>query len=396
MSHRLIDRSPDLRALRSAGYHLEIRRDHLLIKDVPFVTSSGQVRRDGVLVSGLELEIVDGQQVTRRPQYHVAYWIGEHPCHADGSKIRSFENPSAPTKLAEGLTVDHTFSAKTDYANYERKMLAYLGWIEGEAQKVDPDASARTYPVYAADEDDDVFHYINWSMSRDKVVADNDKLRGHKVAIVGVGGTGAYVLDFVAKTQVEEIRLFDDDRFDSHNAFRAPGAWSLAELSERKSKVETFAAVYGKLRRRGIVAHKGFLTAENLELLRGVDFVFLCLDQGKPKRAIVDWLIAEGLAFVDVGMGVIRTPNGLQGLVRVVSSTAAKRDHIDARMSFADEDDDDNEYDTNIQIAELNALNAALGVIKWKRLMGFYRDAGKEFFSSYQISTGEIVNEDKL
>ena len=66
-------------------------------------------------------------------------------------------------------------------------------------------------------------------------------------------------------------------------------------------------------------------------------------------------------------------------------------------MSFAEEDDDDdNEYDTNIQIAELNALNAALAVIKWKRLMGFYRDAGKEFFSSYQISTGEIVNEDKL
>jgi hypothetical protein len=124
--------------------------------------------------------------------------------------------------------------------------------------------------------------------------------------------------------------------------------------------------------------------------------VFLCLDQGRPKRAIVDWLIAEGLSFIDVGMGVIRTPNGLQGLVRVITATPEKRDHINTRMSFADEVEDDNEYDTNIQIAELNALNAALAVIKWKRLMGFYRDAGREHFSSYQISTGEIVNEDRL
>jgi molybdopterin/thiamine biosynthesis adenylyltransferase len=396
MSHRLIDRSFDLRALRSAGFHLEVRRGHLLIKDVPYVTAARQLRRDGVLVSSLELEVVDSQEVTRRPQQHVAYWIGEHPCHADGFKIRSFENPSQATQLADDLKVDHTFSAKMDYPDYERKMLAYLGWIEGEAQKLDPEASARTFPVYAADDDDDLFHYINWSTSRDKVVADNDKLRGHKVAIVGVGGTGAYVLDFVAKTQVAEIRLFDGDPFDSHNAFRAPGAWSLAELSERKSKVEAFAGVYGKLRRRGIVPNKEYLTADNLELLRGVDFVFLCLDQGRPKRAIVDWLIAEGLSFIDVGMGVIRTPNGLQGLVRVITATPEKRDHINTRMSFADEVEDDNEYDTNIQIAELNALNAALAVIKWKRLMGFYRDAGREHFSSYQISTGEIVNEDRL
>jgi hypothetical protein len=234
------------------------------------VTAARQLRRDGVLVSSLELEVVDSQEVTRRPQQHVAYWIGEHPCHADGFKIRSFENPSQATQLADDLKVDHTFSAKMDYPDYERKMLAYLGWIEGEAQKLDPEASARTFPVYAADDDDDLFHYINWSTSRDKVVADNDKLRGHTVAIVGVGGTGAYVLDFVAKTQVAEIRLFDGDPFDSHNAFRAPGAWSLAELSERKSKVEAFAGVYGKLRRRGIVPNKEYLTADNLELLRGV------------------------------------------------------------------------------------------------------------------------------
>jgi tRNA A37 threonylcarbamoyladenosine dehydratase len=51
------------------------------------------------------------------------------------------------------------------------------------------------------------------------------------------GGTGSYVLDFVAKTPVKEIHLFDGDIFDQHNAFRAPGAPSGEELEQRLKKV---------------------------------------------------------------------------------------------------------------------------------------------------------------
>ena len=52
MSHRLIARSNDLLALRNAGLHLEVRNGYLLIKDVPYVNASREVREDGVLVLG--------------------------------------------------------------------------------------------------------------------------------------------------------------------------------------------------------------------------------------------------------------------------------------------------------------------------------------------------------
>ena len=38
---------------------------------------------------------------------------------------------------------------------------------------------------------------------------------------------------------------------------------------------------------------------------------------------------------------------------------------------------EDDEYATNIQIADLNALNALMAVIKWKKLSGFYQDLKK-------------------
>ena len=58
------------------------------------------------------------------------------------------------------------------------------------------------------------------------------------VAIIGLGGTGGYILDFVAKTPVKQIRLFDPDVFLSHNAFRAPGAPMLEELRDAPKKVD--------------------------------------------------------------------------------------------------------------------------------------------------------------
>ncbi len=398
MSHRLLARSPDLRALRNDGFHLEIRNGYLLVKDVPHVTASREVREDGIIFFKLDTQIVDGQEVTRKPDSHVAYWMGvHHPSHASGEKLRNFENPSDAQEFGSGLTANFTFSACAPYRDYEHKTHAYLGWIVGEAQKILSEVTAQTHPVYASDEeDDDVFHYIDTASSRVHIGADNEKLEHQRIAIIGVGGTGSYVLDFVAKTRVAEIRIFDGDRFDTHNAFRSPGAWSLAELEQKKSKIDNLFDIYSKLRRKGLLKHDQPLTAANLQLLEGINFAFLCLDSGKAKRAIVDWLLAHGIAFIDVGLGIIRGPKGLQGIVRVVTSTAEKRDHIERRIGFGSDDEAENEYATNIQIAELNALNAAMAVIRWKRLIGFYRDAGHEFSTMYQIATGELCNEERL
>jgi tRNA A37 threonylcarbamoyladenosine dehydratase len=55
------------------------------------------------------------------------------------------------------------------------------------------------------------------------------------VAVIGLGGTGAYVLDFLVKTPVREIRAFDLDVFHVHNAFRPPGRLDESELGKPKT-----------------------------------------------------------------------------------------------------------------------------------------------------------------
>src|SRR4029077_5988956 len=249
--------------------------------------------------------------------------------------------------------------------------------------------TARVYPAIAASDEESVFNYLDTASSRAGITAATSKLENGKVGIVGVGGTGAYVLDLVSKTPVKEIHLFDGDFFLNHNAFRAPGAASLEELKARPKKVAYFKERYSKMH-RGIVAHDRKVDATNVTELREMDFVFLCMDPGGGKKLIVESLEEFGIRFVDVGMGVEIAADALSALLRVTTSTPDKRDHFRKRVSVS-EDGGLDEYAANIQIADLNALNAALAVVKWKKLYTSYVDLEREHHSTYSVDTNVLT-----
>jgi hypothetical protein len=60
-------------------------------------------------------------------------------------------------------------------------------------------------------------------------------------------------------------------------------------------------------------------------------------------------------------------------------------------ISYTDEDGGANEYATNIRIAELNPLNAAMTVIYWKKIFGIYLDTRTAVYAGYSLASGEIV-----
>jgi len=279
------------------------------------------------------------------------------------------------------------------YENYYDKVAQYVTILSGYAQKIEPGVTAKTFrPVAAAGDEETVFKYIDTASTRAEIGAVTAKLAVvKKIAIVGLGGTGSYVLDLVAKTPVREIHLFDGDDFLQHNAFRSPGAPSLDELVAMPKKAAYFKGIYDKMR-NGIFVHENYIGPENVDELREMSFVFMCME-GTAKKLIVEKLEEFGLAFVYVGMGVYLSEGSLGGTLRVTTSTPSQRDHVRKRVSFSD-DAGRNEYDVNIQIADLNALNAALAVIKWKKLMGFYQDLDFEHHCTYTIGGNMLRNED--
>lgn len=392
MSHLLISHSPDLKRLRDEGYAVEIHSGYVVLKDIPYVTPSQSIQW-GMLVSELTL----AGNITTTPSTHVVYFAGEYPCHRNGRVLQQIKHESARQILGLGLVVDHSFSSKPEggYRDYYHKMTTYAAMISHPALALNPTLTLNPFPVMEDQDDESVFTYIDTASSRAEIGVLTSRLAVGGVGIVGLGGTGSYILDLLAKTPVKEIRLFDGDTFLQHNAFRAPGAASLEDLNAKPTKVDYLKGIYSRMH-RNIVAYNTRIDVANVDLLQGLDFVFLCLDKGEAKRQIVEALEVFDIPFIDVGMGIEFRKEGLGGILRVTTSTTQNRERARmTRIPFSD-GDDHNEYAHNIQVADLNALNATLAVIKWKKFVGFYEDLEGEYFCTYTLDGNHVLNEDQL
>ena len=388
MSQELINHNSDLIQLWEEGYELSIKDGHLLIHQVPYVNSMKKIKY-GSIVSTLNLS---GNK-TLKPETHVVYFQGEVPCKKSGQPISAILNSSTRRSLTPSIQVDHLFSSKPagGYLNYYEKIKTYVDIISSPAISIDKNVTARNVKVSLSSDDESVFRYIDTNSTRAGIRNVSDKVAGQKIGIIGLGGTGSYILDLVSKNPVEQIHLFDDDYFLQHNAFRTPGAANVEDIKTRFKKVEYLEKIYSNIH-KGIIAHPLHIDSTNVQIIKEFDFVFICVDKGEVKKIIIDELIKNNIPFADVGMGIQLVEDELIGTIRVTTGTQGKNDHISKRISFDNGQVDD--YHANIQIAELNALNASLAVIRWKKFFHFYQDHEHEYNSSYSINVNMLLSED--
>jgi hypothetical protein len=229
----------------------------------------------------------------------------------------------------------------------------------------------------------------------------SERVNNHRIAIIGVGGTGSYILDLLAKSSVPEIHLFGGDIFDSHNAFRSPGAFGIEDINRKMFKSDFFKEKY-EVFRSGIVSHPYMVTTDNVTKLDNFDCVFISIDNGQARKMISGHLASRGKLFIDTGIGMDTRPSGEDGALvlsaacRVTVSSSEKSDHLGHCLDYSTDKED--LYTSNIQIADMNAINAAIAVARWRQQVGIYQDQTKAHnllmsFSLQSLSRGEILEE---
>jgi len=394
MSQQLIVHSPDLKRLQDEGYEIEATSGgYLIAHHIPYVNKERMVKYGKLIVQlTMNSNVAKYQKNCSR---HVINFMGEYPCNKDGSEISAIRHGNPNTPLGNGIVMNWSFSNKpqNDYNDYYEQVTRYIEIISAQAIAIDDTATAKTFKIIES-EYNNVFQYVDTNSSRANIYHINNKLRNQKIAIIGLGGTGSYILDLVAKTPVTEIHLYDSDTFLQHNAFRAPGAASKQVLELKKKKVEYFSDSYSNIH-KGIKPHAENITVENICQLSQMSFVFVCIDDGNARNIIVRQLLKMGISLIDVGMGVQTVDDMLIGTVRTTVVTPSKYDHISTRIPTV-ENYVENDYSTNIQITDLNALNAILAVIKWKKMFGFYQDVSNEYHSTYSTNDSNLINDEKV
>jgi len=372
----LASHNSDLQRLLEKGYALAIDSNHLVVRDIPYLDSAGQLQLTA-FVGQMEFE----DQTKVRPKDHQVYFAAPRPFGLDGQVVRGLGGGDAQLNLSEhcrDVIVRQSFSHKLKesgqlrpYIDHFEKIESYVAMVCGPAM-TKFGVTPYTFRDCEEETPNSVFKLRDTMTSRAEI-SDLAKLfENDVVAIIGLGGSGGYVLDFMAKTPVREIRGFDSDSFFVHNAFRSPGRLDVEEGAElRQSKAEVYRKRYENFR-HGLNIKPLFIDETTATELDGVTFAFVAVDKGSSRKHIIDMLIAKNIPFIDVGMGLKRHGGPISGTVRTTYFPHDSGQIVRSKGYVPETDPPDDVYKSNIQIAELNALNAALAVLRFKQIRGFY------------------------
>ena len=105
-------------------------------------------------------------------------------------------------------------------------------------------------------------------------------------------------------------------------------------------------------------------------------------------------LIALKIPFIDIGLGLNRRHGPIAGQMRVTYYAPEKAAALVDRKLADLCDDPDDVYRRNVQISELNAMNASLAMLRYKQLRGFNFDENGAEQLLMNIATMKILLED--
>lgn len=360
----------------------------LVISHVPYVRAAGSVGRADLLVP----LAMQGDRVVA-PRDHQAWWTGTAPKEADGGPLKGVSVQHGARSCVAGMPHAMMLCGRIrgrEFRDHLEFVTTYVALLGAPAAALDPKASARARTRSLPQATDaGPFAYVDTASSRAGLGAVNAAVKDQRIGILGLGGTGSYVLDLVSKCCVDAIHLFDDDVLEQHSAFRAPGAATIDDLRARRRKVDHFASMYRGIHRH-VVPHAVRIDAGTAPLLDPLDFVFLCIDDAPAKPPIMKRLVDRCIPFVDAGMGLHAYEHGIAGAIRTTLVTPEDGSMLDRIPTIGDPV---GIYATNIQTCELNALNAALAVIAWKRHVGFYATETRRSNEVFIVESGRLHSE---
>ena len=231
-----------------------------------------------------------------------------------------------------------------------------------------------------------------------------NRIRGQSIAIIGLGGTGAYVLDLIAKTPVKEIHLLDSDDVEWHIFMRAPGAPTAEEIESVRTgslrKVDYYHSKYVSLR-EGIHPHAVRVDSPSMfrEFLstHPIDYAFVCIDQltdgDSPRQDVVYCaLSAAAVPFIDSGVSITVEDRAVRGAVTTSVYEAGSMAWQDTIPNARVEGNVPGYR--NVQLPEVNALAAALAVMEWRRRTEQYVSKSASFLHKFRLETPSIITPD--
>ena len=192
-----------------------------------------------------------------------------------------------------------------------------------------------------------------------------DLVRGEKIAVVGLGGVGAWIADLLAKADVAEVHGWDADVIEEKNIIRMPGAVNPCWIG--KPKARWFEETYRQIHCQ-VCGHAENVTDQNAkEICTNTTFGFVAVDNDEGREIACNAMAEVGIPFIDVGIALDRRDGQVTASIRLTTVWP----HDDAwRKAIPKVGKAGQDVYGKLELPDLAASAAGWAVQSWRKMRG--------------------------
>ncbi len=207
------------------------------------------------------------------------------------------------------------------------------------------------------------------------------------VAIVGLGGVGAWIADIVVKADPKEIHGWDYDCIEPKNILRMPGGLD-PNVWIGRPKADWFQETYSLIH-TNVHAHNVKVSSENVhKVIEGTSFAFVAVDEADDRMMVCDALANTGIPFVVSGLSLVREDKQIKVSMRIVAAHVGVSSWREAIPQVGQAGQDD--YGS-LDLPDVYSMNAGWAIQSWRKMRGQFWQEQREECLDYSASDQSLI-----
>ena len=208
-----------------------------------------------------------------------------------------------------------------------------------------------------------------------------------RVTIVGLGGVGAWIADFVVKADPLEVHGWDYDCIEPKNILRMPGGLDPNSWIGRP-KADWFHETYSRIH-TNVHGHNVRVLAENVqEVIGETTFAFVAVDGADDRMMVCDTLANARIPFVVVGLSPVRKDKRVKVSMRIVSAHVGASSWRAAIPQVGQAGQDD--YGS-LDLPDVYSMVAGWAIQSWRKMRGQFWQEKREECLVYSASDQSLI-----
>lgn len=212
-------------------------------------------------------------------------------------------------------------------------------------------------------------------------------LAQERVAIVGLGGVGAWIADFVIKADPQDVHGWDYDCIEPKNILRMPGGLD-PKVWIGKPKADWFQETYSLIHTSAHGHNAKVLPTNVQDVIEGTTFAFVAVDDAEDRMMVCDALANAGIPFVVVGLSAARKDKRVKVSMRIVTAHVGASSWREAipQVGRAGQED----YGS-LDLPDVYSMAAGWAIQSWRKMRGQFRQRKREECLDYSADDQSLI-----